>query len=151
MSTESVKVYDAEAMVVGRLAAKAAKAALLGENVAIVNAEKAIITGDRRTVIEAWKEKFNIRTSYKPSRGPFHHRRPDKMVRRMLRGMLPWPTPRGKAALKRIKVYIGVPAQYAESEKIVLEGARYRSLKQKFITVADLSHELGWRSPEVVK
>ena len=149
MSTENVKVYDAENMVVGRLGAKAAKAAILGDNVVIVNAEKAIITGKRRTVIEAWKVKFNIRTSYKPWRGPFHHRRPDKMFRRMLRGMLPWPTPRGKAAYKRIRVYIGVPEQYAESEKIVLEGAKYRSLTQKYITVADLSHELGWRNPEV--
>jgi len=151
MSTESVKIYDAENMVVGRLGSKAAKAAILGEQVVVVNAEKAIITGDRRTVIDAWKEKFNIRTSYNPSRGPFHERRPDKMVRRMFRGMLPWPTPKGKAAYKRIKVYIGVPEQYADSEKIVLEGARYTSLKRKFITVADLSHELGWRSPEVEK
>ncbi len=151
MSTESIKVYDAENMVIGRLGTKAAKAAILGDRVVVVNAEKAIITGDRKTVIEAWKEKFNIRTSYNPRRGPLHERRPDKMVRKMFRGMLPWPTPRGKAAYKRIKVYIGVPEQYAESEKIVLEGAKYRSLKQKFITVADLSHALGWRNPEVVE
>jgi large subunit ribosomal protein L13 len=149
MSMEQVKVYDAENMVVGRLGAKAAKAALLGNTVVIVNVEKAIITGRRRTVIESFKEKFNIRTSYNPRRGPFHERRPDKMVRKMLRGMLPWPTPRGKAAYRRIKVYIGVPQQYAESEKILLEGAKYRSMKQKYITVADLSHELGWRNPEV--
>ncbi len=151
MSSESVKVFDAENMVVGRLGAKAAKAAILGEQVVVVNAEKAIITGDRRTVIDAWKEKFNVRTSYNPKRGPLHERRPDKMVRKIFRGMLPWPTPRGKAAYKRIKVYIGVPDQYTKSEKIVLEGAKYTSLKRKFITVADLSHELGWRSPEVVK
>jgi large subunit ribosomal protein L13 len=149
MSKENVKIYDAENMVVGRLGAKAAKAAILGDDVVIVNVEKAIITGNGRTVIEAFKEKFKIRTSYKPSRGPFHERRPDKMVRKMLRGMLPWPTPRGKAAYKRIKVYIGVPEQYIESEKIVLEGAKYRSMTQKLITVGDLSHELGWRNPEV--
>ena len=149
MSTEKVKVYDAENMVVGRLGAKAAKAAILGDNVVIINAEKAIITGNRRSVINAFKEKHNIRTSYNPRKGPFHERRPDKMVRKMLRGMLPWPTPKGKAAYKRIKVYIGVPKQYADSEKIVLEGAKYSSLKQKFITVGDLSHELGWRNPEV--
>jgi large subunit ribosomal protein L13 len=149
MSKENVKIYDAENMVVGRLGAKAAKAAILGDDVVIVNAEKAIITGNGRTVIEAFIEKFKIRTSYKPSRGPLHERRPDKMVRKMLRGMLPWPTPRGKAAYKRIKVYIGVPEQYIESEKIVLEGAKYRSMTQKFITVGDLSHELGWRNPEV--
>jgi large subunit ribosomal protein L13 len=149
MSTEDVKVYDADSMVVGRLGAKVAKAALLGDRVVVVNVEKAIITGDRRSVIEAFKEKFKIRTSYNPKHGPFHERRPDKMVRKMIRGMLPWPTPKGKEAYKRIKVYIGIPDQYTEAERIVLEESRYRSLKRKHITVADLSHELGWRSPEV--
>ncbi len=149
MSTEKVKVYDAEQMVVGRLGSKVAKAALLGDTVIIVNAEKAVITGDPRTLINAWREKSNIRTSYNPTRGPFHHRRPDQMVRRMIRGMLPWPTPRGKAAYKRIKVYIGVPEKYADAEKIVLEKSRYRSMKQKHMVVQDLSHELGWRHPEV--
>ncbi|MHA2378616.1 MAG: 50S ribosomal protein L13 [Candidatus Thorarchaeota archaeon] len=150
MGEQEVKVYDAEDMVVGRLASKVAKAALLGKTVAIVNAEKAIITGDRRTVIEAYKEKFNIRTSYNPKKGPFHHRRPDKMVRRIVRGMLPWPTPRGKAAYKRVKVFIGVPEGLADSERIVLEGSRYRSLTRKHIRIHDLSHELGWRNPEAV-
>ncbi|MFQ5832784.1 MAG: 50S ribosomal protein L13 [Candidatus Thorarchaeota archaeon] len=149
MSEKEVIIYDAEDMVIGRLASKVAKAVLLGDTVAIVNAEKAIITGDRRTVIEAYKEKFNIRTSYNPRKGPFHHRRPDKMVRRMIRGMLPWPTPRGKEAYKRVKVYIGVPESLMDSEKIVLEGSRYKSLTRKHITVEDLSNELGWRNPEV--
>ncbi|MHA1771453.1 MAG: 50S ribosomal protein L13 [Candidatus Thorarchaeota archaeon] len=150
MSERRVKVYDAENMVVGRLAAKAAKAALLGDLVIIVNAEKAIITGDKRTVIDAYKEKRNIRTSYNPRKGPFHHRRPDKMVRRMIRGMLPYPRPRGKEAFKRVKVYIGVPDEYSETEKITLEGARYTSLTRKHITIGDLCYELGWRNPEVV-
>ncbi len=149
MSEKEVIVYDAEDMVIGRLASKVAKAVLLGDTVAVVNAEKAIITGDRRTVIEAFKEKFNIRTSYNPRKGPFHHRRPDKMVRRVIRGMLPWPTPRGKEAYKRVKVYIGVPESLMDSEKIVLEGSRYRSLTRKHITIEDLSNELGWRKPEV--
>ncbi len=149
MDDSTVKVFDATGMVVGRLASKVAKAALMGAHVVIVNCEKAVITGRRRTVIDAFKEKRNIRTSYNPRRGPFHQRRPDRLVRRMIRGMLPWPTPRGKAAYRRIRVYIGVPDEYKDADMIVLEGARYRSLKQKFITVEDLSHELGWRSPEV--
>lgn len=149
MSEQTIRIFDAENMVVGRLGSKAAKAALLGDRVVIVNAEKAIITGDRHTVIKAWKEKFNIRTSYNPRKGPFHQRRPDKMVRKIIRGMLPYPRPRGKEALKRIHVYIGVPEEYANKEKIVLEGSKYRSLTRKHITVGDLSHELGWRNPEV--
>jgi large subunit ribosomal protein L13 len=149
MSEETIKIFDAEHMVVGRLGSKVAKAALLGDKVVIVNAEKAIITGDRRTVIDAWKEKFKIRTSYNPRKGPFHQRRPDMMVRKIIRGMLPYPRPRGREALKRIHVHIGVPEEYTDKEKIVLEGSRYRSLRQKYITVGDLSHELGWRNPEV--
>lgn len=149
MSEAKVKVYDAENMVIGRLASKVAKAALLGDRIVIVNAEKAIITGDRRTVIEAYKVKFNIRTSYSPKKGPFHHRRPDKLVRRIIRGMLPWPKPRGKAAFKRIHVYLGVPEKFANMEPIILEGSRYRSLTRKFITISELSQEMGWRSPEV--
>lgn len=149
MSTDNLKVYDAEEIVVGRLGTKVAKDALLGNDVVIVNVEKAIITGNHRSLISAYKEKLNIRTSSNPTHGPFHDRRPDKMVRRIIRGMLPWPKPRGKAAYKRIKVFIGVPNQYADVEKIVLEDARYRSLKQRYMTVKDLSYELGWRSPEV--
>ena len=149
MSEQNVKVYDAEEMIVGRLGAKVAKAALLGEKIAIINAEKAIISGDRRTIIEAFKEKHNIRTSYNPRKGPFHERRPDKMLRKMIRGMLPWPRPRGKEAYKRIQAFIGVPDEYADSERIVLEDSRYRSLRRKFITIEDLSYELGWRNPEV--
>ncbi len=149
MSEETIKIFDAEQMVVGRLGAKVAKAALLGDKVVIVNVEKAIITGDRRTVIDAWKETFKIKTSYNPRKGPFHQRRPDKMVRKIIRGMLPYPKPRGREALKRIHVHIGVPEEYVDKEKIVLEGSKYRSLRQKYITVGDLSHELGWRNPEV--
>ena len=149
MSEQTIKIFDAENMVVGRLGAKAAKAALLGDKVIIVNVEKAIITGNRRTVIDAWKAKTNIRTSYNPRKGPFHQRRPDKMVRKIIRGMLPWPRPRGRDALKRIHVFIGVPEEYADKEKIVLEDSRYRSLTRRFITVGDLSYELGWRNPEV--
>jgi large subunit ribosomal protein L13 len=149
MSERKLQVYDAENMVVGRLGSKVAKAALLGKQVVIVNCEKAIITGDRRTLIEAFKEKHNIRTSYNPRKGPFHERRPDKMVRKMIRGMLPWPTPRGKEAYKRIVCYIGVPEKYEDVEKIILEKSKYRSLTRKHIKIQELSHELGWRNPEV--
>ncbi len=149
MSEDRIKVYDAENMVVGRLAAKAAKAALLGNLVVIVNAEKAIITGNKRTVIDAYKAKRNIRTSYNPRKGPFHHRRPDRLVRRIIRGMLPYPRPRGKEAFKRVRVYIGVPEKFSKAERIVLEEATYTSLTQRHITVGDLCHELGWRNPEV--
>jgi large subunit ribosomal protein L13 len=149
MSEENEKVFDADSMVIGRLLSKVAKAAQMGNKVVIVNAEKAIVTGRRRTQIDAHKEKRNQKTNYNPLRGPFHERRPDKIVRRMIRGMLPWPTPRGKAALKRVTVHIGVPEEYAGREKIVLEESKYISLREKYITISDLSYELGWRNKGV--
>ena len=42
-----MKVYNGEGMILGRLAAKAAKEALLGEEVKIVNCEKIVISGDK--------------------------------------------------------------------------------------------------------
>ncbi|MGD2073128.1 MAG: 50S ribosomal protein L13 [Candidatus Thorarchaeota archaeon] len=149
MGEATARVYDAENMVAGRLASRVAKAVLLGNNAIIVNAEKAIITGDRHSVINAFKRKHSIRTSYNPKKGPNHQRRPDKLLRKMIRGMLPWPTPRGKAAFKRIRVYIGVPKQYSDTEKIILGKSTYKSLKRKYITIEELSYELGWRSTEV--
>lgn len=149
MSTDNVRVYDAEKMVIGRLGTRVAKDALMGKDVVIINAEKAIITGGRRSLITAFKEKRDIRTATNHNLGPFHERRPDMMVRRMIRGMLPWPTPRAKAAYKRVRVYMGVPEKYQGAERIVLEKSRYVSMKSKYIQVSDLSHELGWRNPEV--
>ncbi|MEM2141651.1 MAG: 50S ribosomal protein L13 [Candidatus Thorarchaeota archaeon] len=146
MSQQDIKVFDAEQMVIGRLLTVAAKAALMGSNVVIVNAEKAIVTGDRRAQIESFKRKREIRANYNPRKGPFHERRPDKLVRKMIRGMLAWPTPRGKAAYKRVSVHVGVPPEYSAVEKIVLEDARYDSLRNKCITIADLCYELGWRN-----
>ncbi len=144
MEKESTRVYDANNAIVGRLAAKVAKRALLGENIVVINAEKAIITGDRLTVIKAFKQKRQIRTSFNPLRGPFHERRTDRIVRRVIRGMLPHPTPRGKAAWKRIRVYMGVPKEYEDTKAIVLEDCIYNSTRQKFIRISEVSHELGW-------
>ena len=38
---------------------------------------------------------------------------------------------------------------YKDVEKIVLEKSKYRSLSGKHIKIQELSHELGWRNPEV--
>ncbi len=144
MDKDNERVIDANNAIIGRLATRVAKMALLGENIVIINAEKAIITGEKHSIIRAFKQKREIRTSYNPRKGPFHQRRPDKIVRRIIRGMLPCPAPRGKAALKRIQVYLGVPKEYADKKAIVLEDCLYSSTRQKFIRLGELSQELGW-------
>lgn len=149
MGEQKAKVFDAENMIAGRLGATVAKAALKGDRIVVVNIEKAVITGDRKTVIDAYKLRRKIKTSTKPEKGPLHQKRPDKMFRRMVRGMLPWSTSRAMDAYKRIQVFMGVPKEYAETEKIVLEKLRYSSPRRKCVTIGDLSEELGWTSLEV--
>ncbi len=132
-----VKVIDAENAVMGRLASKVAKMALLGEKVIIVNADKAVITGDPKKIIEDYVEKFSIGT---PQHGPKWPRRPDTILRRTIRGMLP-KNNRGKEALRRVEVYIGVPEEYSNAEKI--EGVEKNPLEIKFITLGELSRRIG--------
>src|SRR3989338_1913816 len=127
-------MLDAENMVLGRLAAAAAKQALLGEEIKIVNCEKAIITGSRKSVIEGYMELLEIG---QPQQGPYVKRRPDMFVRRAIRGMLPRRQVRGREALSRVKCYIGVPS--AVSEKgVVLKGMRSIKSRKANLTVGDL-------------
>ena len=133
-----VKVIDATDAVAGRLASKVAKLALLGEKVVVVNSEKAVLTGDPKFVIEKFNEKFNIGT---PHHGPKWPRRPDNILRRMIRGMLPknW---RGKQALKKVEVYIGIPDEY-KSANIEKFDVSKNPLEIKFITLGELSRRIG--------
>lgn len=132
-------IIDAKDAIVGRFATVAAKRALLGEQIAIINCEKAILTGDKKYIVADWKDHFHRGV---PRKGPFVVRLPDRMVRRMIRGMLPYKTPRGIAAFRRIMCYVGEPT--LTGEKIVIEGAKVDKLPtMKFITVGALSKQLG--------
>lgn len=102
-------IIDAEGHVLGRLATYAAKRALLGDEVIVVNAEKAIISGKKEMVFDQYLKRLDIRNKGNYRKGPFHQKRPDKFVRKAIRGMLNHRSPRGKDAFKRVMVYISVP------------------------------------------
>ncbi len=140
-------VIDASGLVLGRLASVVAKRLLMGERVIIINAEKALIScNKRKSLVDRFKERLRKRTHYNPEKtGPKWPRRPDGIVRRTIRGMLPRKTPRGRAALKRLRVYIGVPEHYAQAPKETIPEALPKSHRAKYITVAEVAKELGWR------
>ena len=102
-------VLDAEDQVLGRLCSIAAKKALLGEEVVIVNAEKALVSGEKKTIIREGMKKLTLKNKGNYRRGPFHYKNPDRYVRKKVRGMLPYHKDRGRQAFKRIQVYTGVP------------------------------------------
>ncbi len=140
-----MKVFDASGIVLGRLASVVAKTLLEGEEVAVVNAEKAIVTGNRRYILEKFMHRRQRKSIVNPRRhGPFYPRRPDRIIKRAVRGMLPYKRERGRKALKRLKVYIGVPEELKQEEMIVLEEASYKKLKvPKYMSLGEISTLLG--------
>jgi large subunit ribosomal protein L13 len=129
---------DAEDCIAGRLASLAAKELLKGRHVYIVNAEKAVISGDPKHTIRSVKEKVDRGDPY---HGPFYPRRPDELLKRSVRGMLP-KKPRGAEALKRLRVFISVPDELRGREFTRLEAARNR-LKGKYIELGKVSERVG--------
>ncbi len=138
-------VIDGTGCVLGRIASIVAKMALKGEEIHIVNAEKIVITGNRKEIIERYLHKVKRTSLTNPRRyGPYFPKMPDRIVRRTVRGMLPYKTARGREAYKRVKAYIGVPEKFEGREFVRLsEASRIGGAKQ--ISLKELSKYLGWK------
>lgn len=135
-------IIDAKDAIVGRIATVAAKKALQGEKVAVINCEKAVLSGTKKRLVADWKRKFSMGV---PRKGPFIHRSPDRFVRRIIRGMLPYKKPRGAEAFKNIMCYIGAPEMQGDS--LVIEGASAERL-ELYVTVGTICKELGGNNGE---
>lgn len=130
-------IVDATGAVMGRIASAVAKKLLNGENIIIINAEKSVISGQKSVVYERYLHK---RERGDRAKGPFYPRYPDKIMIRVIRGMVPRKKFMGRAALKRLKVFIGNPENYKKAEKIV-KGVD--ELRCKYITLNDMSKRMG--------
>jgi len=112
-----MKIIDGKNAVLGRLASYVAKEALKGEEIAILNCEQIIITGNKKEIEEKFREKREKIGS--GQQGPKHSRSSEKIVKRTIRGMLPnHRFGRGKEIYKKIKCYVGVPKEFEKSKKI---------------------------------
>ena len=151
MAEATTFVYNAEDKVLGRLASVVAKqlisAKKAGEDtrVIIVNAEKAIVTGKRSSVLSDYRAKYELNH---PRKGPFFPRMPDQILKRTVRGMLPYQkNSSGRNALRSLRVEIGTPSdlsgdlpdgcEWGDSTKID------RPLPERFVRLGDISKELG--------
>ena len=137
-------VIDAKGLILGRMASVVAKRLLQGESIVIVNAAEAVISGKRLSIVREAKEFLQVGH---PRKGPFHPRRPDQIVRRTIRGMLPRRKWKGRQALKRLRVHIGVPEELRGVEMETIPEARAEKLKCPYITVGQLAKEIGWNPP----
>lgn len=128
-----MKLIDGKNAILGRLASYAAKQALLGEEVIILNCGEILITGNKKNIQENFREKRNRTGS--GQKGPIHSKINTKIVKRAIRGMVPnHRKGRGKEIFKKIKCYEGIPKEYEESKKIVSgKGKIKKSIKIKEI------------------
>lgn len=136
-----MKVIDASQMLLGRFATRAAKMALLGEEVIIVNCEKAYVSGNKVGVKDHYKQRQDRGV---PLKGPYITRSPDRLVRRTVRGMLPHRQEKGRQAYERVMTYLGVPEQFKNEQKITFEDCHVSKLPHlKYVSLQDIAKHIG--------
>ncbi len=138
-------VINADGLILGRMASRIAKKLLNGEEVIIVNAEKSVLSGKRKSKVAEAKQFLEVGA---PERGPFHYRRPDRIMSKTVRGMLPIKQPKGKTAYKRLKVFMGVPDELKDHKMDTIADAQAAKLKGPHLTLAELAKEIGWNQGE---
>ncbi len=138
-----VKVIDATGLVLGRASSHIAKRLLQGEHLAVINADSAVVLGDRDTVIHSYAD---ARARGSVRKGPYYPRTPERIFRRTVRGMLPFKRSTGREAFQRLQAYNGVPTDLKGKPAETIEGARATPSLREPITLLELSRLLGVKS-----
>ena len=134
-------IINANNLILGRMGSEVAKRALVGEEIHIVNCGDAIITGNKKGILEKHAKR---RARGTPTTGPFIQRRADMFVKRTIRGMLPYKRPRGRRAMSRIKCHLGVPNYLTGKELKSMKSADMAKLPNlKYVKVGEICRLLG--------
>lgn len=148
---ETTYVFNADGLIMGRLASTVAELLLKAaredrdDKVVIINSEKAIVSGRPRSVLNTYHAKYELNHSRK---GPFFPRMPDMILKRTVRGMLPYQKKSsGRRALRNLRVEIGCPshleADLPEGHESGDDSKIRRALPERFILLGDISANLG--------
>jgi large subunit ribosomal protein L13 len=144
LSSEGTVYADATDQIAGRLSSKVAKLLISGRRVVVVNAERSLISGSRSSVVKQWQERLEIASHVNPIYGPIHPRRPDRILRRMIRGMVPRKKAKGALAMKRLRVYVGLPSGVDVTKLTRFKDTTASRPVPVYVTMKELSKALGW-------
>lgn len=133
---------DANGAVVGRLGARVAKLLLAGQQVEITNADKAVMVGSLSVARGKYQSRRLQQNKRTPEDSPVWPRRPHLLLRRMIRGMLPHKSQRGRDAYARLKVTSGA-SEGAKTSKIQEASSE---TKHGTFTLSELCVELGGKA-----
>lgn len=136
------RIIDASDLLLGRLCTRVAKIALLGQDdVHIVNCEKAVISGNKADIVEKYRHR---RARTDPFKGPYPPRRADRIIKRTIRGMLPYKQYKGINAYKKIRCWEGIPAELVGKKTETFESASIKNTTiTKFVTIKEIAAEMG--------
>ena len=143
--TDRPIVVDASDHIAGRLSSLVAKMLLKGNRISLVNCERIMISGSRSNTIREYRQFLKINSIINPKHGPVHYRRPDTVITKMIRGMLPFEKkPSGKASHKRLRAYVGSPKELKPFKKVRFEKAMIRRSASSYTTMGELCRVIGW-------
>ncbi len=145
MDFDTYKLFDAKDMLVGRLASVAAKELLNGNNVVIINSEKALMSGTKSYLVKKYKVRLNLQEKENPEHSPYWPRRPDMLLKRIIRGMLPHNKPRGREAYRHLVVFIGAPSKFKDAKPVEIEKKDAKRMYVNAVSIEELTGLLGYR------
>ncbi|MFX0086351.1 MAG: 50S ribosomal protein L13 [Candidatus Hodarchaeota archaeon] len=135
---ENANIVTAENAVIGRLASVVAKRLLNGEKIIIVNADKAIVSGNAYFITTKYLKRWRIKTKSNPLKGPFYPRKSDQILRRTVRGMLPFHKSKGKEAYNRLLVFKDIPENLKEKDIEIISESQKLNPKSSYISLRKL-------------
>ena len=136
-------IIDAKDSILGRLGSYVAKQVLLGNKVDVINCEECVVSGRKQAVLHEYIRRLHRKA---PTKAPYFYRRPDMLVKRTIRGMLPFKRARGRENFKNIKCYIGVPENSRNEKAIKIENANIEKLHSSdYLKIKDICRAVGWK------
>lgn len=134
-------IIDADGLIMGRMASVVATRLLAGEKIDVVNIEKAVVSGKRASVLGDYRESIERGST---ENGPYFPKRPERIMKRTVRGMLPYKKKSGREALSNLKVYVGVPEEFEGKKTESIDSASMKRLSsKKFVSLGEISQKLG--------
>jgi large subunit ribosomal protein L13 len=140
-------IIDAENALLGRLATRVAKLAMLGFKVYVVNVEKAVISGDKKSIVDSYKLLLKVKTHKNPYRHSIHRpRHPVNIFKKTVKLMMPKHSSSRFEILEQVKAYIGIPQEFMNKSIIKILDCDASYLKRrKIVSLGVVAKELGWK------
>lgn len=135
-------IIDASGLVAGRLASKVAKAARNGETIVVLNAENSVLVGKKSAVMKKFQQRVDAAVKSNPHYGPKYDRIPNKMLRKMIKGMLPNKSRTAERLIKRIEVFNTIPEKYEGKDMETIEEIKFNE-KNEHMTMKKVAELLG--------